>query len=80
MRVTQAFHSKRLKYSILSDARIMKTFGHFDDSGREYVITDPKTPWPWVKSEKYGSIDYIFHLLIFVTIIATSKKIFIFVG
>ena len=25
-----------------------KTFGHFDDAGREYVITDPKTPWPWI--------------------------------
>ena len=26
----------------------MKTFGHFDDAHREYVITDPKTPWPWI--------------------------------
>ena len=26
----------------------MKTFGHFDDALREYVITDPKTPWPWI--------------------------------
>ena len=25
-----------------------KTFGHFDDAQREYVITDPKTPWPWI--------------------------------
>ena len=24
------------------------TFGHFDDERREYVITDPKTPWPWI--------------------------------
>jgi len=23
-------------------------FGHFDDQNREYVITDPKTPWPWI--------------------------------
>ncbi|MCA0363471.1 MAG: glycosyl transferase [Bacteroidetes bacterium] len=23
-------------------------FGHFDDSKREYVITNPKTPWPWI--------------------------------
>ena len=23
-------------------------FGHFDDSSREYVITNPKTPWPWI--------------------------------
>ena len=25
-----------------------KTFGHFDDANREYVITDPQTPWPWI--------------------------------
>ncbi len=23
-------------------------FGHFDDQNREYVITNPKTPWPWI--------------------------------
>ena len=23
-------------------------FGHFDDHNREYVITNPKTPWPWI--------------------------------
>ena len=25
-----------------------QTFGHFDDERREYVITDPQTPWPWI--------------------------------
>ena len=25
-----------------------KTFGYFDDANREYVITDPQTPWPWI--------------------------------
>ena len=25
-----------------------RTFGYFDDGNREYVITDPKTPWPWI--------------------------------
>lgn len=25
-----------------------KRFGYFDDQNREYVITDPKTPWPWI--------------------------------
>lgn len=25
-----------------------KKYGHFDDTRREYVITDPKTPWPWI--------------------------------
>ena len=23
-------------------------FGHFDDKNKEYVITNPKTPWPWI--------------------------------
>ena len=23
-------------------------YGHFDDQAREYVITDPATPWPWI--------------------------------
>lgn len=26
----------------------MKTYGHFDDERREYVVTDPATPWPWI--------------------------------
>jgi cellobiose phosphorylase len=26
----------------------MKQYGYFDDGGREYVITDPRTPWPWI--------------------------------
>ena len=26
----------------------MKTFGYFDDTNREYVTTDPQTPWPWI--------------------------------
>ena len=25
-----------------------KRYGHFNDEHREYVITDPKTPWPWI--------------------------------
>ena len=25
-----------------------KTFGYFDDKNREYVITDPATPFPWI--------------------------------
>jgi len=31
-------------------------FGHFDDQNREYVITTPKTPYPWINylgSEKF---------------------------
>ena len=23
-------------------------YGHFDDANREYVITNPKTPYPWI--------------------------------
>ncbi|HKK43482.1 MAG TPA: hypothetical protein VJ963_13790 [Bacteroidales bacterium] len=23
-------------------------FGYFDDTAREYVITNPQTPWPWI--------------------------------
>ena len=23
-------------------------YGYFDDINREYVITEPKTPWPWI--------------------------------
>ena len=26
----------------------MKTFGYFDDKNREYVITEPATPFPWI--------------------------------
>jgi cellobiose phosphorylase len=26
----------------------MRKFGYFDDEKREYVITDPVTPWPWI--------------------------------
>lgn len=25
-----------------------KEYGHFDDKNREYVITNPKTPFPWI--------------------------------
>jgi cellobiose phosphorylase len=34
-------------------------FGHFDDTNREYVITTPKTPYPWINylgSEKFFSL------------------------
>ena len=26
----------------------MKQYGHFDDAAREFVITNPATPWPWI--------------------------------
>lgn len=24
------------------------TYGHYDDDSREYIITNPMTPWPWI--------------------------------
>ena len=32
------------------------TYGHFDDASREYVITSPDTPWPWINY--LGSHDF----------------------
>jgi len=34
----------------------MKEYGHYDDARREYVITDPQTPWPWINY--LGSDDF----------------------
>jgi cellobiose phosphorylase len=31
-------------------------YGHFDDKNREYVITNPRTPWPWINY--LGSEDF----------------------
>ena len=34
-------------------------FGHFDDDAREYVITTPRTPLPWINylgSEAFFSL------------------------
>ncbi|HBG66890.1 MAG TPA: glycosyl transferase, partial [Treponema sp.] len=34
-------------------------FGHFDDKNREYVITNPRTPYPWINylgNEKFFSL------------------------
>ncbi|MDD2797653.1 MAG: glycosyl transferase [Bacteroidales bacterium] len=36
-----------------------KEFGHFDDTQKEYVITNPRTPWPWINylgNENFFSI------------------------
>lgn len=32
------------KYTTMQHAE----YGHFDDANREYVITNPKTPFPWI--------------------------------
>ena len=33
-----------------------RQFGYFDDQNKEYVITDPKTPYPWINY--LGSQDF----------------------
>ena len=38
----------------------MNHFGHFDDNAREYVITRPDTPWPWIN---YMGTDDFFSLI-----------------
>ena len=38
----------------------MKQYGHFDDASREYVITNPATPWPWIN---YLGTDDFFSLV-----------------
>ena len=38
----------------------MKTYGYFDDDAREFVITDPATPWPWIN---YLGTEDFFSLL-----------------
>jgi cellobiose phosphorylase len=35
-------------------------FGYFDDANREYVITEPATPWPWIN---YLGCEEFFSLL-----------------
>ena len=35
-------------------------YGYFDDKNREYVITNPKTPWPWIN---YLGNDDFFSLI-----------------
>jgi cellobiose phosphorylase len=32
----------------IADGSSHDRFGHFDDASREYVITEPQTPWPWI--------------------------------
>ncbi len=38
-------------------------FGHFDDANREYVITTPRTPYPWINylgsEEFFGIISHM---------------------
>ena len=34
-----------------------KLYGHYDDQQREYVITNPKTPFPWINY--LGNEDFL---------------------
>lgn len=38
----------------------METYGHYDDQAREFVITRPDTPWPWIN---YLGTDGLFGLI-----------------
>jgi cellobiose phosphorylase len=40
-------------------AQLANKYGHFSDDGKEYIITDPNTPMPWVNvlaNEMYGMV------------------------
>lgn len=40
-----------------ADGRAVGTYGHFSPDGREYIITDPRTPRPWsniIANERFG--------------------------
>ena len=42
-----------------ADAKSDERFGYFDDAGMEYVVTDPRTPFPWINylgSENFFSL------------------------
>ncbi len=34
--------------ALFKEGRSLMKFGHFDDKNREYVITSPRTPYPWI--------------------------------
>ena len=40
--------SKKLREYIQYERRKNMKFGFFDDPNKEYVITTPKTPLPWI--------------------------------
>jgi cellobiose phosphorylase len=47
----RAHHNQHTEFrrGTLSPAReVRMRFGHFDDAAREYVITSPRTPHPWI--------------------------------
>ena len=51
-----------------------KKYGHFDDANREYVITDPKTPWPWTDIPNNLAQNFVGMALGYVVYYAFQKK------
>ena len=51
-----------LSYIMIANKEVYMKFGYFDDNAKEYVITSPKTPLPWInylKSPKRnGALSY----------------------
>ncbi len=50
-----------------------KRYGHFDDQHREYVITDPQTPWPWINY--LGNEDFFSYRWTTVDATSTSRTV-----
>lgn len=44
----------------MQDSDTGEKFGHFDDANREYVITTPRTPYPWIN---YLGMEDLFGLI-----------------
>ena len=48
-KVLVVYKKKQYLCSVLNHNTMAKVqYGHFDDAHREYVITNPKTPFPWI--------------------------------
>ena len=45
-------------------------FGHFDDQNKEYVITSPRTPLPWIN---YLGCENFFSLVSNIPAVATAS-------
>ena len=53
-------------------------FGHFDDANKEYVITSPKTPLPWINylgCENFFSLVWNISLSQYLKLIKDNKHL-----
>ena len=41
-------NDRAVPHDITKERKYPMKFGHFDDAAREYVITRPDTPYPWI--------------------------------